>query len=84
MNKIVIYRTHIEVNNYTMGDCPQIEKMFSIYDMTYHKRFPKGMIYDEENKILMLPRGIDIGYIERQRHHRKNDNTFPATAGDLL
>lgn len=65
MNKIVIYRTHIEIKDYNLGDCPQIEKMFSIYDMTYHKRFPKGRIYDKENKILMLPRGIDVGYIER-------------------
>lgn len=65
MNKIVIYRTHIEVNDYDLGDCPQVEKTFSIYDMTYHKRFPKGMIYDKERRILMLPRGIDIGYLER-------------------
>lgn len=65
MNKIVIYRTHIEINNYQLGDCPVLEKTFSVYDMTYHKRFPKGRIYDEERKVLMLPRGIDIGYIER-------------------
>lgn len=65
MNKIVIYRTHIEINNYQLGDCPAIEKTFSVYDMTYHKRFPKGRIYDEDRKVLMLPRGIDIGYIER-------------------
>lgn len=65
MNKIVIYRTHIEINNYQLGDCPALEKTFSVYDMTYHKRFPKGRIYDEERKVLMLPRGIDIGYIER-------------------
>lgn len=65
MNKIIIYRTHIEINDYELGDCPSIEKTFSIYDMTYHKRFPKGMIYDKERKVLMLPRGIDIGFIER-------------------
>lgn len=65
MNKIVVYRTHIEINDYHLRDCPQIEKTFSIYDMTYHKRFPKGMIYDAERKVLMLPRGIDIGYLER-------------------
>ena len=65
MNKIVIYRTHIEINDYDLKDCPQIEKTFSIYDMTYHKRFPKGMIYDKKRRVLMLPRGIDIGYLER-------------------
>lgn len=48
-----------------LGDCPVIEKTFSVYDMTYHKRFPKGRVYDEETKTLMLPRGIDIGFLER-------------------
>ena len=65
MNKIIVYRTHIEINDYDLGDCPPIEKTFSIYDMTYHKRFPKGMIYDKERRVLMLPRGMDIGYLER-------------------
>lgn len=64
-SKIRVFRTHIEIYDYDLGDCPTIEKCFSIYDMTYHKRFPMGMIYNKENRILMLPRGIDIGYIER-------------------
>ena len=68
MNKIMVYRTHVEINDYTMGDCPPLEKQFSIWDMTYHKRFPKGMIYDEERRVLMLPRGMDIGYIENLMH----------------
>lgn len=65
MSKIIIYRTHIEITDYIPGDCPTLEKTFSVYDMTYHKRFPKGRIYDEARKVLMLPRGIDIGYLER-------------------
>lgn len=65
MNKIIVYRTHIEINDYDLGDCPQVEKTFSIYDMTTHRRYPKGMIYDKEKRVLMLPRGIDIGYLER-------------------
>ena len=65
MNKIIIYRTHIEIMDYNLGDCPAIEKIFSIYDMTCHKKFPKGRLYDKNRKVLMLPRGIDIGYLER-------------------
>ncbi len=65
MNKIVAYRTHIEIYDYNLGDAPTIEKTFSIYDMTYHKRFPKGMIYDKEKKILYLPRGIDLDFLSR-------------------
>lgn len=65
MQRLVVYRTHIEINDYNLGDCPPLEKTFSIYDMTYHKSFPKGRIYDPDRKVLMLPRGIDIGYVER-------------------
>ena len=65
MQQIIIYRTHIEILNYELGDCPELEKMFSVYDMTYHRRFPKCRLYDEEKKILMIPRGISIGYLER-------------------
>ena len=50
MNKIMVYRTHIEINDYNLGDCPSLERTFSIYDMTYHKRIPKGQIYDEKRK----------------------------------
>ena len=63
--RIVVFRTHIKIYNYELGDCPELEKMFSVYDMTYHKRFPKCRLYDKENKILMIPRGISIGYLER-------------------
>lgn len=83
MNKIVIYRTHIEINNYQLGDCPAIEKTFSVYDMTYHKRFPKGRIYDEERKVLMLPRGIDIGYIERMLQSEPIVDTSMDPIGDV-
>lgn len=64
MNKIVVYRTHIEINDYNRWDCPPIEKMFSIFDLTRHRYQDKGLLYDEENKILMLPRGMDISYLE--------------------
>lgn len=83
MNKIVIYRTHIEIENYDLGDCPQLEKIFSIYDMTYHKRFPKGRIYDKEKRVLMLPRGIDIGYIERLLNTEPIVNTEIDPIGDI-
>ena len=65
MQRIVVYRTHIKIFDYELGDCPELEKTFSIYDMNCHKRFPKCRLYDEENKIMMIPRGISIGYLER-------------------
>lgn len=64
MNKIVVYRTHIEINDYNIGDCRVLEKMFSVYDMAYHTYFARGRIYCEDSKVLMLPRGISIQYLE--------------------
>ena len=65
MNKIVVYRTHIEINNYFLGDNPQLEKAFSVYDSLYHKLFPKGIYYDRDRRILMLPRSTSIFNLER-------------------
>lgn len=83
MNKIIVYRTHVEIRDYEMGDCPRIEKMFSIYHQTYHKAFPKARIYDKERKILMLPRGIDIGYLERLFHSEAVINASIDPIGDI-
>lgn len=64
MDKIVLKHSHIEINNYDMGDCPQLEYIFSIWDPIYHASFPKGIEYIEEKRQLRLPRGIDISYIK--------------------
>ena len=65
MNKITVTNTAIIVNNYEVGDCPNLERNFLIYDPICHKTTPLGMYYDEENKRLYLPRGIDLYYVER-------------------
>lgn len=63
MDKIVLKHSRIEINNYDMGDCPQIEYIFSIWDPVYHMTRPKAIEYDEEHKRLILPRGIDVSYV---------------------
>ena len=68
MNKIVVYRSHIEVLDYTLGDSPKLEKIFSKYDPLTHKTYPLGRVYDEYKKIMYLPRGIDIYWIENLLH----------------
>lgn len=65
MNKITVTNTAIIVNNYEVGDCPNLERNFLIYDPICHKTTPLGMYYDEENKRLYLPRGIDLYYVEK-------------------
>ena len=60
MDKIVLKHSHIQINNYELGDCPNLEYIFSIWDPLYHTSFPKGIEYNKETKQLRLPRGIDI------------------------
>lgn len=64
MNKIVVYRTHIEIVDYDLGDCKAIEYKHKIYDKIYHRFYIKAMIYDEKKRILILPRGTNISDLE--------------------
>ena len=64
MDKIVVKHTRIEINNYDIGDCPKLEYLFSVWDPVRHVSIPKGIEYIEEQKKLILPRGIDVPYIE--------------------
>lgn len=65
MYKIIARQTCVEVHGYDLGDKPDLERIFCIYDEIYHKLVPKGFDYNEEERILYLPRGMDIGYLER-------------------
>ena len=64
MDKIVIKHTRIEINNYDIGDCPKLEYLFSVWDPVRHVSTPKGIEYIEDEKKLILPRGLDIPYLE--------------------
>lgn len=64
MNKIILKQTCIEINNYELGDSFKLENTFSIYDPVYHTRFNKCIEYIKEDKKLIIPRGIDIPWIE--------------------
>lgn len=65
MNKIVVRHTSIIINDYNLGDCPHLEKIFSIWDRITHTSYTYGIYYDENTKQLYLPRGVDIPYIEK-------------------
>lgn len=64
MNKIILKHSRIEINNYEMGDAPRLEYLFSVYNPIYHTSFFKAIEYNEENKQLIIPRGIDINYLK--------------------
>lgn len=64
MSKIVVKHSRIEINNYEIGDCPKLEYFFTIFDPVTHSYYFKGMEYNEETKVLTLPRGLDISWLE--------------------
>lgn len=64
MDKIVVKHSRIEINNYDLGDCPKLEYIFSVWDKTKHASFPKAIEYDENERKLIVPRGIDIPWLE--------------------
>lgn len=80
MEKIIVRNTAILVTNYNIGDCPRLENNFRLFDRLTHKYYYLGMYYDEEDKILYLPRGIDVWYVERligsKAYIDKNYNEF--------
>lgn len=65
MNKIVVQYSRILINDYTLGDCEQLEKYLSIWDKATFRYIPMGYFYDEENKQLRIPKGVNVGYIEK-------------------
>ena len=65
MYRIIAKQTCVEIHGYDLGDKPEIERLFTVYDDVTHKLIPKGFDYNEEKRILYLPRGMDIGLIER-------------------
>lgn len=64
MNKIEVYRTHIIINDYDLGSCSRIENCFRMYDPITHNSYYQGLDYNSETRQLILPRGIDLFFIE--------------------
>lgn len=63
-HKIVVGTSSIRVLNYDIGDSERLEKQFSIWNLACHRYDWFGISYDEEAKILYLPRGIDLYYVQ--------------------
>lgn len=66
MHKIEVKHSSIHINDYEMGDCKKLEDLFSIYDKAYFKYFLKILEYIPEQKKLIVPRGLDIPWLEFQ------------------
>lgn len=64
MNKLVVKKSSIIINDYTWGDCKKLENFFSIFDPIYHSVKYIGIEYNNEMKQLRIPRGVDVSYVE--------------------
>ena len=64
--KIVVKHTSIIINDYEWGDNKKLENYFSVYNPVTHSCFYKGLEYDEVNKRLILPRGLDVYFLENE------------------
>ena len=65
MSKIILKNSCIEIEDYTLGQCPKLEYNFQIWNPITHRFDVLGMKYEEENHKLILPRGIDIWKIKQ-------------------
>ena len=66
MHKIEVTTSAIIINDYNIGDCIKLENFFKIYEPVTHTYYYLGIYYDEKNRKLYLPRGIDIWFVENQ------------------
>lgn len=69
--KIVVRHTSTIIQNYSLGDSTALENKLSVWDNVYYRSIPY-FTYEEEEKILRIPRGIDINFLERAFDTRAN------------
>lgn len=76
--KIYVNYSNIYIPNYSLGNCKKLENILSYWDEKNYKRENIGFIYDDEKRILKIPRGVDINYIchvlNREPTYSKNPN----------
>jgi superfamily II DNA or RNA helicase len=63
--KVNVKHTHIEITDYNKGDCERLEKYLSVWDESIFSYVPMGYYYDEDKKILKIPRGVNTNYVEK-------------------
>ena len=61
--KIVLYNTRIDIHGYEIGDCEELESSLCVWNQIYFRLEPRGLQYNEKEKILSVPRGIDVTFL---------------------
>lgn len=65
MKYLILKQTSIVIPDYELGDCEQLESYFTLFDRVNFQSYFYGVIYNEEKKELIIPRGVDISLVER-------------------
>ena len=80
MEKIIVRNTCIIINDYHMGDSPDLEQVFRVFNPVTHKFESFGMYYDETNERLYLPSGLDLwkirSYFNEKYYRRENPHPY--------
>lgn len=63
-DKIIVKHSSIVINNYTIGENRSLESNFTLYDRNTYNYYYMGMDYNKVTKTLIIPRGLDIPYLE--------------------
>ena len=64
--KIVLYNTRIDIHEYEIGDCEELEHSLSIWNQVYFRFEPRGLQYNDKEKILTVPRGLDVNFLKNK------------------
>ena len=75
-NRIKVTNTAIIIDNYELHESEQLEKPFTIWDPVSHKINYLGFYYDEENKRMHLPAGMDLWWVRKainEKYYTKID-----------
>ena len=64
VKKIICYHTHLELNDYLLGECIKLEHALSVWDDAYYRYVPTGFIYDDEQRKLLIPSGVSASWVK--------------------
>ena len=68
--RVYAKQSSIYIDGYQLGMAPKLEGCFTMFDPITHRTYLKGIEYDPEIERLIVPRGIDIKWLEYQLQHR--------------
>ena len=85
MSRIKVTNSCIKITGYSLGESQYLERNFMKWNAMTHRYDIFGMYYDEINKVLYLPRGLDIykikGYLNEKYHDVIEPNKYKTIDG---